>query len=234
MSIFGRYYIADADTNEFLFEITDNMVIDPTTLSGHANFTIVANPLVATAESVSFNYDAGQQTRTESVLPYALFGDNDGDLSGGLNLSEGSHSLATSYYTQDGAGGSLIGSETLDFSVAGPKTDAGTFWIADATSDQLLFEVKNGDTINRASLPSSYTIVGVSGVGGESMTLDLDGAIQRTESVAPYALLGDTNGDLSGGLSLSVGSHTLDAGVYSQDYAGGFHLAQESISFFVV
>ena len=69
-------------------------------------------------ESVFVNLNDGQYTRTENVEPYALFGDNDGDyFSKGIDLQE-ENSIVFELYSQDDLGGEMIGSATIDFSIA--------------------------------------------------------------------------------------------------------------------
>ena len=70
-------------------------------------------------------------------------------------------------------------------------------------------EIHNGSTVDDALFAcKSITIVGEG--PGESFKFNFDkGTVTRTENVAPYALMGDLNGDLSGGLTLNPGSHTL-------------------------
>jgi hypothetical protein len=58
--------------------------------------------------------------------------------------------------------------------------------------------------------------------------------VTRTENVPPYALMGDLNGDLFGGLTLNPGSHTLVTEIYSADNGAGTKLGQDMVDFFIV
>jgi hypothetical protein len=58
--------------------------------------------------------------------------------------------------------------------------------------------------------------------------------VTRTENTAPYALMGDQNGDLFGGLTLSPASHTLVTEIYSADNGAGTKLGQDMVDFFIV
>jgi serralysin len=120
----GHYYLADADTNQPLFELVNGSVIDPSLLAGH-NLTIFAvadgiHPDALHTESVQLNLDSGAATRVENVESYALFGDQNGDLWGGLALTAGQHQITFDFYDADGAQGTHLGSDTLTFSVAHP------------------------------------------------------------------------------------------------------------------
>lgn len=125
----GRYYLADADTDQPLIEIADQSVIDPAIWAGH-DLTILAvlnksNQEAQCTESVRLNFDSGATTRVEHVEPYALFGDVDGDLRGGLSLNEGLHQITFDFYGAPDAQGRLLGSESLTilvtFSAAGAE-----------------------------------------------------------------------------------------------------------------
>ena len=110
----------------------------------------------------------------------------------------------------------------------------GRYWIADAGTDQKIVEILNGSTIDDALFAGkSITIVGEG--PGESFKFNFDnGTVTRTENTAPYALMGDQNGDLFGGLTLSPASHTLVTEIYSADNGAGTKLGQDMVDFFIV
>jgi hypothetical protein len=114
------------------------------------------------------------------------------------------------------------------------QSTAGRYWIADAGTDQKIVELLNGSTIDQALLAGkSLTIVGEG--PGESFKFNFDnGAVTRTESAPPYALMGDQNGDLAGGLTLSSGSHTLVTDIYSGNNGTGTTLGHDMVNFFIV
>ncbi|MEP2280851.1 Ig-like domain-containing protein, partial [Maribacter sp.] len=68
---------------------------------------------------------AQSETRYENVAPYALFGDVDGDYIA-ANLSNGSYTLKVSAYSGTNGSGSLVATETINFSV-GSITDKSAF-----------------------------------------------------------------------------------------------------------
>ncbi|WP_396634873.1 Ig-like domain-containing protein [Maribacter sp. R86514] len=84
--------------------------------SNTQNVNIRAN-VPSTAQSVLFVLSGAQsETRYENVAPYALFGDIDGDYLA-ANLSNGSYTLKVSAYTGANGSGSLVATETINFSV---------------------------------------------------------------------------------------------------------------------
>jgi hypothetical protein len=114
------------------------------------------------------------------------------------------------------------------------ESAVGRYWIADAGTDQKIVEIHNGSTIDNALFAGkSITIVGEG--PGESFKFNFDnGTVTRTENTAPYALMGDQNGDLFGGLTLSPASHTLVTEIYSADNGAGTKLGQDMVDFFIV
>jgi hypothetical protein len=114
------------------------------------------------------------------------------------------------------------------------QSAVGRYWIADAGTDQKIVEIHNGSTIDDALFTGkSITIVGEG--PGESFKFNFDnGTVTRTENTAPYALMGDQNGDLFGGLTLSPASHTLVTEIYSADNGAGTKLGQDMVDFFIV
>jgi hypothetical protein len=133
----------------------------------------------------------------------------------------------------DGHGGS--DTQAIAVTVTNQNESAvGRYWIADAGTDQKIVEIHNGSTIDDALFAGkSITIVGEG--PGESFKFNFDnGTVTRTENTAPYALMGDQNGDLFGGLTLSPASHTLVTEIYSADNGAGTKLGQDMVDFFIV
>ncbi len=114
------------------------------------------------------------------------------------------------------------------------QSTVGRYWIADASTDQKIVEIHNGTTFDDVLFAGKdITIIGEG--PGESFKLNFDnGKVTRTENAAPYALMGDQNGDLFGGLTLSPGSHTLVTDIYSGDNGTGTNFGHDTIGFFIV
>jgi hypothetical protein len=114
------------------------------------------------------------------------------------------------------------------------QSTVGRYWIADVDTDQKIVEIHNGTTFDDVLFAGkSITIIGEG--PGESFKLNFDnGTVTRTENVTPYALTGDQNGDLFGGLTLSPGSHTLVTDIYSGGNGTGTNLGHDTVGFFIV
>ncbi|MEM9736753.1 MAG: hypothetical protein AAF908_09140, partial [Pseudomonadota bacterium] len=67
----------------------------------------------------------------------------------------------------------------------------------------------------------------------ESVRFALNGQVERTENVEPYALFGDNQGDYLEG-TLGVGSHQVTATFFGQDKAQGGEIDRAEISFEIV
>jgi hypothetical protein len=111
----ATYTLFDTSNNSAIAQISDGDVIASGPLEGR-NVTIVAEPASGGAvESVTFRF--GDYNRTESVVPYALYGDTDGDFFAGTELSPGTYQLDTSYFDQDNGNGSQVAEDTVTFTV---------------------------------------------------------------------------------------------------------------------
>ncbi len=104
------------------------------------------------------------------------------------------------------------------------------FTLVNADTDVDLFQITNGQNINFQELPTANLNIraGVSGSVG-SISFFLNGSFVRTESVAPYALAGDTNGNYAS-WSPGLGTNLLKANVYSGSNATGTLVETASIT----
>ncbi|MEM9935950.1 MAG: hypothetical protein AAF824_20155, partial [Bacteroidota bacterium] len=112
------------------------------------------------------------------------------------------------------------------------------FWLIDATSDQVLFEIQDGATINIFDYPEGLNIQATVSEGGEqvgSVRFSLSGQVSyaRTESKAPYALYGDSNGNYRPAF-FKEGDYTLTATAYSEKGAKGIASPPMSIQFTII
>ncbi len=94
------------------------------------------------------------------------------------------------------------------------------FTLVNASTDQDLRALGNGDTINLTADGTALSIrAAVSGTVG-SVKFYVDGTAVQTENVAPYAIAGDTSGDYKP-WTPPLGTHTIKAVPYSGSSAGG-------------
>ncbi|WP_224484392.1 PKD domain-containing protein [Robertkochia aurantiaca] len=132
------FTLVNAETNADLYEIQDGAVLDANEL-GAIFINIRANTSPSVVGSVVMNLSgAATVSRTESVAPYALFGDSGGDYYGS-KLPEGNYVLSATPYSSSGGNGTAGASLTVSFS------------ISPATATKFPDEVTEGEIYNGSS-----------------------------------------------------------------------------------
>ena len=115
-----------------------------------------------------------------------------------------------------------------------PPASSLSFQLVDAASDDLVGQLVAGGelTVGAEVDLTQVNIVAVvpDALEAESVVLDLNSQIQRTENVAPYALFGDQGGNFLAG-TLALGSNTISAEVFSENRGLGDLLASETVEF---
>jgi len=100
-----------------------------------------------------------------------------------------------------------------------PGADAAlTFFLADASTDEVIQEIRDGDQIDTDNLPDNLTLLATADDPDSFrfVSLSFDGITKR-EAVEPYALFGDSNGDLFGGFEAETGTFEAVARGYDID-----------------
>ncbi len=106
--------LADSTTDEPV-SLLCGQNVDISAINGH--LTIIAETK-GSVGSVTLQLNGPTtQSRTESIYPYSLFGDTDGDFTGGT-LSPGDYSLTATAYSEANGGGTNLGSATITFSLS--------------------------------------------------------------------------------------------------------------------
>ncbi|WP_162408899.1 family 16 glycosylhydrolase [Acuticoccus sediminis] len=106
-------FLVDAENDHFLTELSDGDVIDLSALPTTELSIVVAADDAAT-ESVSMALSGALEfSRTESVEPYALFGDSNPDFRG-QQFVPGDYGLEISTHSRDGGSGSTLASVDWD------------------------------------------------------------------------------------------------------------------------
>ena len=246
----AKYYLVDTNTDQILADLITGSTVDHA-LVADRDLTIVAAPNTAhsaadSIESVRLTLDQGAATRVESVEPYALFGDRVADLSGGgHDFDVGQHNVKFDFYDADAAQGTLLGTESVSFTIGNtnpPPVEAlAMYKLVDTDTDEILAELVEGSTIDATlvedrnmTIVATANIAHVSAASIESIRLDFDGGVAtRIENVEPYALFGDSSGNLRGALQLT-GQHEVTFDFYDADGAKGTLLGTDSVSFFLV
>ncbi|MCJ8164629.1 DUF4082 domain-containing protein [Pontibacter sp. E15-1] len=207
------------------------------------SLNIRANTSPSKVGSVKFNL-TGTQTKsvTESVAPYALFGDDTRGSYYAWAPAVGSYTLQATPYEGSKATGAAGIAITLSFTVTDRPISSGqrviSMTLVNADNDNDIMVLTSGATLNLASLPTKNLNIRAntspSKVGSVKFNLTGTQTKSVTESVAPYALFGD---DTRGGYypwTPAVGNYTLNAVPYSGSKASGTAGEPLTLSFTVI
>ena len=113
-TIDATYYLVDTETDQNIVEVQDGDVVDAALVAGRTVglYTITGGNNDVGKVTLSLN---GAETRTESVSPYALYGDTDSDFLPGKTFGEGTYAFEAIYQTD---GNQVIDTEVITFSIA--------------------------------------------------------------------------------------------------------------------
>ena len=121
-----------------------------------------------------------------------------------------------------------------------PEPEPGTlslsgFTLVNADTDKDIGPLEDGDLLNLSELPTSNLNVRANTSSSDvgSVVFTLNGSVYNTESVAPYALEKDNNGDYNA-WTPATGSYKLVATPYTESGGDGTAGSSLSISFEVV
>jgi predicted heme/steroid binding protein len=137
------------------------------------------------------------------------------------NLIAGTYTF--SLIVKDGAGNASKPDQVLvvvSSSSAATQPAITNFTLVDATTNRDILILNDGAVINGSTIPAGGVNIraNVNQVATSKVVITLSGAqnVSRTESVAPYALFGDSNGDYDN-WQFANGSYTLTATPYSSN-----------------
>jgi hypothetical protein len=225
---FSEFELINADTNKDAGEIENGSTINFATL-GTKNLNIRAD-VSGTAGSVRFGIDSNSNFRTESSKPYALAGDSGNGDYYAWTPSIGTHTFTATLYSGSGGTGSVLDTKSFTFTVTDGSTGGGT---GTSFAD---FELINADTNKDVSLFQSGSVIDFSKLGTKNVNIRADvsgtaGSVRfgyggnsnyRTESKAPFALMGDAGDGIHYTLwTPENGSEALTATAYSGAKATG-------------
>ena len=225
----SNFTLIDADTDQAVDgfnPILQDALLDLAKLPESLNISVDFD---ADVDQVLFELN-GEVVNTESLPPFALFGDSQGDFNAGV-LPIQKHTLRA-IPVQDGVSGDAI---VLNFEVTNSllPTITGLF-IIDADTDEEQFELRDGAVFQVGDLPESVNLKASSSDQVKSVLFDInDGFYKRLENVSPFALFGDISGDFLPG-ALPPGGYTLKVYPFSEVMKGGQSGPVTSIRFTVL
>lgn len=249
---------ADSD-QQITTTLRDGMTFDLNDLPSR-NLSIQAhtNPRIVGSVVMTHN----NQSRTENGAPFSLVGDDNGDYSP-WTPSAGTYVISAVPYSQRNGRGEQGQSLTITIhftnnipatntpipptntpipptSTSVPPTavpwqaNVVSFNLINADTNQAITTIGNGTTIDLSTLPTRnlniQAVTNTTNVG--SVVIGLNGSL-RTEDGAPYALMGDNNGNYAS-WTPTVGTYTVSATPYERASAQGRTGTPLSVSFNVI
>jgi uncharacterized protein len=213
--------LVNATTEVDIRTLTNGTVLDLATIPGKA-INIRANTTPSKIGSVKFSLTGRLvRTITENVLPYALFGDNNGNLNP-WTPAVGSYTLtATPYAGANGTGTTGV-PHTRSFTVVDNTPALSGLTLVNAATNKDIGSLTNGQVIDLAVTPA-INIRANPGTGKvSSVRFSLNTTTNyKTESVAPFAIAGDNNAGDYYNWNIAPGQYTIKATPYSATNAGG-------------
>lgn len=177
--LYVTFELIDGATNEKLdADLTTGDVV----LGAGVN--IAAIPSIGAGSAV-FLLD-GVAVQTESVAPYALFGDSGGDFAEG-NFADGDHTLEVVFYSEGGGQGAVLGGRTITFTIGDGSggsdgtTDEGTDGTADGGTDGSTDGGTTGGTDAGTGSDGDRAAVLAVNAGGSAFT-DANGVIYQADT----------------------------------------------------
>ncbi|QJD79504.1 choice-of-anchor Q domain-containing protein [Spirosoma rhododendri] len=237
----AQLLLINADTDQPIQQLTNGQQLDLSKLpTKHLAIQALTDPV--TVGSVVFAL-SGQQShqQTETLAPYALFGDDQGGHYYSWTPPLGSYTLTATPYSGMGGTGSVGTALSVSFTVIESATPApqrlAQFLLINADTDQPIQQLTNGQQLDLAKLPTRRLAIQALTdpviVGSVVFALSGQQGRQQTESIAPYALFGDDQGNFLG-WTPSLGSYVLTATPYSSVGGTGVVGMPLTVSFTVI
>ena len=225
----SQFTLVDADTDQPVnnFDpILQDALLDLTKLPTSLNISVRFDDDV---DQVLFELN-GDIVRTESLPPYALFGDNQGDFNAG-DLPVQKHTLRAIPVKEGISGAPVV--VTFEVVNSSLPSISGLF-IIDADTDEEVFELADGAVFQAGDLPERINLKAVSDNQVQSVLFEINGGVyKRLENVTPFALFGDINGNFLGS-AFPAGGYTLDVSPFADVMMGGQAGPVTSIRFTVL
>ena len=215
--------LVNATSNQTIRQLDMNETIDLGLINDPINIVAEA----AGAKSIQFvlKNDAGSviQDKTESIAPFAFFGDQNGNFNP-WEPEKGNYTLEVTPYPESRAGGQAGITQIFALEIIKPLS-LEELVLMDATKDEEISPLVDHMQIDLAQTGNELSVWAKSSEARSvSFILKMDnGQIihQKTESVAPFALFGDEAGGNFNSWIPDIGKYQLEVTPYSQSKAGG-------------
>ncbi|MDX2305551.1 MAG: T9SS type A sorting domain-containing protein [Microscillaceae bacterium] len=214
--------LVNADTDQDIMPLSEGAVINLSEI-GTSNLSVRAVGSNNAIKSVKFNLSGAKTfSKTESMAPYTLFGDQNGGKDFfGQTFAPGQYSLTATPYNQAAAQGTAGTALSVNFSVIpGNALAVQQLILVNANTDQDISPLTEGAVIDLGQVSTNNFSIRAStlpsSVGSVYFALSGPLNITRTENVAPYALFGDQNGGKDFfGQAFAPGKYSISVTPYS-------------------
>ena len=237
------FTLIDADIDVDLFELTEGMQINFSTIKGK-NLTIRANTNQVAFGSVLMDLDGPVSNyKTESYQPYALYGDYGWSDYVGVPFKPGSYSMQATPFKKKYLGGGVAGSDlTVNFTIIDdgpPQPGVLSFTLIDADADVELLELTEGMEVDWNLIKGKRLTIRANTYPERfgSVVMRLRGPVYnyKVENYFPYTLYGDSGSGNYAGVRFKQGSYTMKSVPYKyRNRRGGKAGKSLTISFSVV
>ncbi len=232
----AKFTLINADTDQDIQTLMDGDALQTSTLPTQNLSIRVAFPDQKIG-SVVFDFNDKKRFQVENFTPYALLGDKEGDYHG-FTPPPGIHTItATPYSLADGKG---VAGKPARITLKVDYMGIASFTLVDAGEDKDLQMLRDGDVINLDVLENETFNIRANtspeAVGSVQVEVyqEGQGLIRKsTESILPYALFGDREGNYHA-WQPAAGQYTLKATPYGEPNGKGKDGTTMEISFTVV
>ncbi|WP_081652264.1 T9SS type A sorting domain-containing protein [Cyclobacterium qasimii] len=214
------FWLVDAGTNTMIAEIMDGDKIPYSTVKDKmVNMMVITDP--AKVGSVKLELEAltlcptcapDMRSTTENVVPYALYGDINGDYTG-KEIVPGAYMFSATPYEMKNLAGNQGMKSMVNFEIVFEGT-IDSFTLVNATDDTDIREIMDGDVVDLSKLQGVKFNIRANVPNGQQGAVEMmiDGPVifSMFEKGMPYALFGDNSGDYIG-RDLPEGSYALSA-----------------------
>lgn len=213
--------LVNATTDVDIQTISNGAVIDLANIPGKS-INIRANTYPSETGSVKFSL-AGKQTRNqmENILPYTLFGDNNGDYNN-WTPALGNYTLTATPYTGANGTGKAGTTLTRSFTVVDNTPVLSNLTLVNALTNQDVGTLVNGQVIDLAITPEINVRANPAGGKVSSVRFGLNNTPNyKTENLAPFAIAGDDQKGDYYNWNITPGTYTISATPYAASNASG-------------
>ncbi len=147
-----RLFLVDAGTDQVVRELFPGDLINPADFPNNT-FAILAEVAPGVGENSLVFYVDGNPVKTESVVPYAIFGDSSGNFTGGAVFPDGPHTISATAFSGSGGSGTPLSTVSLDVTVGE---------VLDPTVS-IATPIAGDDAINAAEAGADLIISGATG-----------------------------------------------------------------------